>query len=77
MTISSSDFFTDVLIPLSAGLGLTKRYYQRPTMFLYSALYVLGLWCFQNLKSPALRAAALGLLFPGVGLVAVGSVPAI
>ena len=66
----------DVLIPPSAGLGLTKRYYQRRTMFQYSALYILGLWCFQNLKSPAFRAAALGLLFPGAGLIAVGSIPA-
>ncbi|KAL8678760.1 MAG: hypothetical protein Q9186_004911 [Xanthomendoza sp. 1 TL-2023] len=65
-----------VLIPPSAGLGLTKRYYQRRTMFQYSALYLLGLWCFQNLQSPAARAAALGLLFPGAGLIAVGNIPA-
>ena len=45
-------------------------------MFQYSALYVLGLWCFQNLKSPAARAGALGLLFPGAGLIAVGNIPA-
>ena len=68
---------SDVLIPPSAGLGLTKRYYQRRTMFQYSALYLLGLWSFQNLSSPSVRAAALGLLFPGAGLVAVGSIPAI
>ncbi|KAL8688797.1 MAG: hypothetical protein Q9224_004797, partial [Gallowayella concinna] len=35
-----------------------------------------GLWCFQNLQSPAARAAALGLLFPGAGLIAVGNIPA-
>lgn len=72
-----ANYAADVLISPSAGLGLTKRDYQRRTMFQYSALYVLGLWCFQNLKSPAFRAAALGLLFPGAGLIAVGSIPAI
>lgn len=46
-------------------------------MFQYSALYVLGLWCFQNPKSPAFRAGALGLLFPSAGLLAVGNVPSI
>ena len=46
-------------------------------MFQYSALYVFGLWCFQNLNPPAARAAALGLLFPGAGLIAVGSIPSL
>lgn len=67
----------DVLIPPSAGLGTTKRYYQRRTMFQYSILFTLGLWCFQNLQSNALRAAALGLLFPGAGLVAVCTIPSL
>lgn len=46
-------------------------------MFQYAALYTFGLWCFWNLESTALRASALGLLFPGAGLVAVGTIPAI
>lgn len=45
-------------------------------MFQYSALYLVGLWCFQYLKSPAARTGALGLLFPGAGLIAVGNIPA-
>ena len=45
-------------------------------MFQYAILYVIGLWCFSNLQQTAFRATALGLLFPGAGLVAVGSVPA-
>ncbi len=49
-----SDVELDVLIPLSAGLGLTKRYYQRRTMFQYAALYVFGLRAFQNLEMPAI-----------------------
>ncbi|KAF2635183.1 hypothetical protein P280DRAFT_462019 [Massarina eburnea CBS 473.64] len=65
------------MIPPSAGLGTTKRYYQRRTMFQYAGLYVLGLWCFQNLQSTALRATALGLLFPGAGLVAVATIPSL
>ena len=46
-------------------------------MFQYSGLYILGLWCFHNLESPAFRAGALGLLFPGAGLTAVGSIPSV
>jgi hypothetical protein len=67
----------DVLIPPSAGLGTTKRYYQRRTMFQYSILFTLGLWCFQNLRSTALRAVTLGMLFPGAGLVAVCTIPSL
>ncbi|CAK7231282.1 hypothetical protein SBRCBS47491_007878 [Sporothrix bragantina] len=66
-----------VLIPPSAGMGTTKRYYQRRTMFQYATLYCFGLWCFWNLESVALRASALGLLFPGAGLLAVGTIPAL
>lgn len=58
------------MIPPSTGLGTTKRYYQRRTMFQYAGLYLFGLWCFQNLQSAALRAAALGLVFPGTALLA-------
>ncbi|KAK5457177.1 hypothetical protein LTS15_004958 [Exophiala xenobiotica] len=67
----------DVLIPPSAGLGTTKRYYQRRTMFQYSILFTLRLLCFQNLQSTALRAVALGMLFPGAGLVAVCTIPSL
>lgn len=66
-----------MLIPPSAGLGTTKRYYQRRTMFQYAGLYALGLWCFQNLQNPAVRAGALGLLFPGAGLIAVATIPSL
>lgn len=65
------------MIPPSAGLGTTKRYYQRRTLFQYAGLYLFGLWCFHHLASTALRAAALGLLFPGAGLLAVGTIPAL
>ncbi|KAK5298068.1 hypothetical protein LTR99_007757 [Exophiala xenobiotica] len=46
-------------------------------MFQYSILFTLGLWCFQNLQSTALRAVALGMLFPGAGLVAVCTIPSL
>lgn len=36
-----------------------------------------GLWVYQNLSSTSYRAAALGLLFPGAGFTAVGTLSAI
>ncbi|KAK7190641.1 hypothetical protein DPSP01_007295 [Paraphaeosphaeria sporulosa] len=66
-----------VMIPPSAGLGTTKRYYQRRTLVQYAGLYLVGLWAFQNLQSTALRAMALGLLFPGAGLVSVATIPSL
>lgn len=46
-------------------------------MFQYAGLYLFGIWCFQNLTTPAYRAVALGLLFPGAGLIAVGTIPSL
>jgi len=46
-------------------------------MFQYAALYLVGLWSFYNLQTVALRVAALGLLFPGAGLVAAGTIPSL
>jgi hypothetical protein len=66
---------TDVLIPSEAGKGTTKSYYQFRTLAQYGALYLAGLYINQSAKSPALRAAGLGFLFPGAGLTAVGSIP--
>lgn len=66
-----------VLIPPSVGTGTTKRYYQRRTMFQYTALYVFGIWCWYNVQNTAIRAATLGLLFPGAGFIAVGTIPSI
>lgn len=43
----------------------------------WAGFSAVGLSVFYTSKSPALRAAALGLLFPGAGLVAVCTVPAI
>jgi len=43
----------------------------------YACLFAAGLTSFYKLQSPALRAAGLGFLFPGAGLVAVCTVPSI
>ena len=37
----------------------------------------LGLYSFQTAESPSVRAGSLGLLFPGAGLIAVSTIPAI
>ncbi|KIV91584.1 hypothetical protein PV10_06104 [Exophiala mesophila] len=67
----------DVLVPSKAGTGLTKWYYQRRTLFQYAGLLATGLASFYQLESPALRAAGLGFLFPGAGLIAVGTIPSL
>ena len=66
-----------MLIPDKAGKGTTKTYFQLRTLAQYVTLYLIGLYLNQSAKSPALRAAALGLLFPGAGLTAVASVPSL
>ncbi|KAJ9612110.1 hypothetical protein H2200_003707 [Cladophialophora chaetospira] len=67
----------DVLVPEKAGTGITKWHYQRRTLAQYACLFAAGLTSFYKLESPALRAASLGLLFPGAGLVAVCTIPSI
>ncbi|KAH0846704.1 hypothetical protein FOPE_11145 [Fonsecaea pedrosoi] len=67
----------DVLVPENAGAGLTKWHYQRRTLVQYACLFAAGLTSFYKFQSPALRAAGLGLLFPGAGLVAVCTIPSI
>jgi len=43
----------------------------------YACLATAGLLAFYRLENPRLRAAALGLLFPGAGLIAVCTIPAL
>lgn len=72
------DFDWDaVLIPENAGKGTMKWRYQRRTLMQYSGLAAAGLSAFYKLSSPSLRAAGLGLLFPGAGLIAVCTIPSI
>lgn len=67
----------DVLVPEKAGTGLTKWQYQRRTLVQYACLFAAGLTSFYKFQSPALRAAGLGFLFPGAGLVAVCTLPSL
>ena len=66
-----------VLIPASAGKGRTKWQYQRRTLIQYAGLASVGLSAFYKSSSPSLRAAGLGLLFPGAGFIAVCTIPSI
>lgn len=68
---------TDVLIPENVGRGTVKWYYQRRSLAQYAVMAGLGLYTFYNSASPSIRAAALGLLFPGAGLVAVCTIPSL
>ena len=52
---------------------MTKKYYQRRTLYLYAALSIGGYSVFRNFSNPSVRVSALGLLFPGAGLAAVGT----
>lgn len=70
-------FGTDVLIPSDVGSGLVKWHHQKRTMMQYACLATAGLLAFYRLENPRLRAAGLGLLFPGAGLIAVCTIPAI
>lgn len=67
----------DVLISRQCGKGSSKRYHQRRTLIQYSCLVATGLAIFYKTKDPHVRAAGLGLLFPGAGFVAVCTVPSI
>lgn len=67
----------DVLIPDNVGKGNVKLWYQRRTLIQYVCLAALGLYSFYHSQSPGLRAAGLGLLFPGAGLIAVFTIPSI
>ncbi|RDW67533.1 hypothetical protein BP6252_08929 [Coleophoma cylindrospora] len=60
-----------------AGKGLTKSYYQTRTLLLYTGISLVGLFLNQTSQSPKLKAAALGLLFPGAGLTTVATIPAL
>lgn len=67
----------DVLISRHCGKGGAKRYHQRRTLIQYALLAAAGLATFYKSENPRLRAAGLGLLFPGAGFVAVCTVPSI
>ena len=67
----------DVLIPENVGRGTVKWYYQRRSLAQYACLAGFGLYTFYSSASPSVRAAALGLLFPGAGLVAVCTIPSL
>lgn len=60
----------DVLVPQHVGNGHTKWRYQKRTLLQYACLAAAGLSAFYKLENPRLRAASIGLLFPGAGLVA-------
>jgi hypothetical protein len=65
------------LIPNDVGTGLTKWYYQRRTVAQYAVLVAAGLTTWYTSENPRLRAAGLGLLFPGAGLVAACSISSV
>ncbi|KAF2019870.1 hypothetical protein BU24DRAFT_448263 [Aaosphaeria arxii CBS 175.79] len=67
----------DVLIPDNVGRGTVKWWYQRRTLIQYAAMASAGLYTFYTSSSPSLRAAGLGLLFPGAGLISVCTIPSI
>ena len=68
---------TELLIPESTGKGTVKRYRQLQTLFGWAFISTVGLYVFYTSKTSALRAAALGLVFPGAGLFAVGTFPSL
>lgn len=53
------------------------RYYQKRTLVQYACLASAGLCAFYNSENPRIRAAGLGLLFPGAGLVAACTVASV
>jgi hypothetical protein len=59
------------------GTGLTTWYYQKRTIVQYACLASTGLYAFYKSDNPQVRAAGLGLLFPGAGLVATCTVTSI
>lgn len=56
---------------------MVKKYYQQRTLYQYLGLSAFGLYTFAYSHDTQRRAAALGLLFPGAGLIAVATVPAL
>lgn len=66
-----------VLIPASAGSGWRKNALQERSLAIYIAQYLLGAYIYYRFDSPGVRAAGLGLLFPGAGLTSVASVSSI
>jgi hypothetical protein len=67
-------YTTDVLVPSAAGTGEVVWYYQKRTLAQYACLASTGLYAFYKSDNPRIRAAGLGLLFPGAGLVAASTV---
>lgn len=63
----------DVLVPSDVGTGHTVKYYQGRTLLQYACLAATGLLAFYKVENPRIRAAGIGLLFPGAGLVAAGT----
>lgn len=59
-----------MLVPNDVGTGAVTKYYQRRTLAQYIVIAGVGLYAWYTSENPRLRAAALGLLFPGAGLVA-------
>lgn len=66
----------DLLIPENVGKGSIKRFRMQRTLITWAGVSALGLYSFCTSTSPSLRAAGLGLVFPGAGLVAVATIPA-
>ncbi len=66
---------TDLLVPDRVGQGAVKRRYQYRALIAWACTSAASLYTFYTVDSPALRAAALGLVFPGAGLFAVGTLP--
>lgn len=67
----------DVLIPDKVGRGTVKWWYQRRTLIQYAFMSTFGAYGFYTFETPKARAASLGLLFPGAGLVAISTIPSI
>lgn len=65
----------DLLIPEATGKGSVKRYRQLRTLVGWASASTAGFYVFYTSTAPAVRAAALGMVFPGAGLFAVGTVP--
>lgn len=75
LTIVLTHVMLDLLIPETTGRGAVKRYRQLRTLVGWAFASTAGTYVFYKYENPALRAAALGLVFPGVGLFAVGTTP--
>ncbi|KAK3065146.1 hypothetical protein LTS18_008298 [Coniosporium uncinatum] len=77
MSTTTEQPYADVLVPEDVGSGSVKWYYQRRTLAQYACIAAAGLSVFYRTENTSVRAAALGLLFPGAGLVAVCTIPSI